>query len=214
MEKYLKSTASIDSDNERVREMADCLTLDIKDDVEKAYKLFYFARDEIRYNPYSALYPVEASGILSQRYGFCVQKAVLLAALARSVGIPARLGFVDILNHQLHPEWRRIFGTDIVVYHGFAELYLHGTWLKATPAFDLRMCLENGFIPVEFDGMNHAMLPAHNVYGEPHIEYLEAHGAYEDLPLVEIITAVYKAYGDKFLECWKSGQWDYYTSSV
>ena len=39
------------------------------------------------------------SATLARGYGFCVNKAVLLAALARAVGIPARLGFADVRNH-------------------------------------------------------------------------------------------------------------------
>jgi len=36
--------------------------------------------------------------------GYCVQKAVLLVALARAAGIPARLRFAEIRSHLTAPE--------------------------------------------------------------------------------------------------------------
>jgi hypothetical protein len=40
-------------------------------------------------------------------------------------------------------------GTNVFPFHGYAELYLGGKWVKATPAFDLKMCEKNRIIPVE-----------------------------------------------------------------
>lgn len=214
MEGYLRPTPSIDCASESIRAEALRLTREKGSPFEKARSLFYFSRDEIRYNPYASLDPLAASGTLERGYGFCVQKAALLAALARAAGIPARLGFVNIRNHRLDPQWKKIFGTDVVVFHGFAELSIGGRWLKATPAFDLRMCRENGFIPVEFDGIHHGMLYPRDRSGRPHIEYLEDHGRYADIPVEVIVGAVTRAYGTEFLECWKTGVWDYFLSGT
>jgi len=66
--------------------------------------LFYFVRDEIKYTIYiSKLREKDnrATEILSRKKGYCVQKAVLLVALARASGIPARLRFADIVNFKL-----------------------------------------------------------------------------------------------------------------
>jgi hypothetical protein len=31
-------------------------------------------------------------------------------------------------------------GTDVFVSHGYSELYVHGTWRKATPAINAELC--------------------------------------------------------------------------
>ena len=209
----MQSTTSIDCDSKVIQEKSRILTQGQKDIIERARSLFYFTRDEVRYNPYASLYPIEASGTLDRGYGFCIQKAALLAALARAAGIPARLGFIDIRNHHLDSDWQKILGTNVIVYHGFAELNINGKWLKATPAFDLRMCRENGFLPVEFDGHHHGMLHSHTQDGNRHIDYLEPHGSYDDVPLNAIIEGVTRAYGPQFLECWRTGIWDHYLNS-
>ena len=70
-----------------------------KENKEKAIKLFYWVRDEIRYDPYtfSALKrDYKATKILERGKGWCVQKAILLTALGRAAGIPSRLHFADI----------------------------------------------------------------------------------------------------------------------
>ncbi len=211
-EKYLQPTAAIDCNSIIIQEKANLLIDGIESATERAHILFYFTRDSIRYNPYAALHPLQASETLKKGDGFCVQKAVLLAALFRAIGIPARLGFVDIRNHRLDPDWQKIFRTDVVVFHGFTELFIEGQWVKATPAFDLRMCRENGFLPVDFDGTNHAMLHSHDLQNQPHIDYVGERGHFDDVPTEIIIETVTDAYGSKFLECWKSGNWDYFLS--
>jgi hypothetical protein len=209
MERYLKATATIDCETSSVKEKAQSLTDGEEQIVEKAKHLFYFVRDEIKYNPYSALYPIQASATLERGSGFCVQKAVLLVALARSAKIPSRLGFVDIRNHILPEKLAKMLGTDLFVYHGYAELYIERKWVKATPTFDLAMCQGNRIIPVEFDGKNHAMFHSHNLDGKLHIEYVCQHGHYEDLPLNDMLDACIRVYGPKFLESWKAGFAEY-----
>lgn len=207
---YLQSTDTIDSDSGIIKSKATALTRECKSKFEKSRELFYFTRDTIRYNPYASIQPLKASYVLQKGDGFCVQKAVVLVALARAAGIPARLGFVDIRNHRLDPDWQKIFRTDVIVFHGFTELQIDGKWLKATPAFDLRMCEENGFIPVEFDGLQPSMLHSHDKSGKPHIDYLDDRGIYDDVPVEEIVQTVTAAYGIEFLQCWESGMWDYF----
>lgn len=91
-------------------------------------------------------------------------------------------------------------GTNLFSYHGYTELYIKGTWVKATPAFDLKMCQENRIIPVEFDGQNDAIFHSHNLDGKLHIEYVKDHGYREDVPVDEILAAWEKHYGLKAQE--------------
>jgi hypothetical protein len=183
---YLRPTPIIDCDHWTIKEKADELTKRQKEDKEKARSLFYFVRDEIKYNPYMPRYLKEhfrASNTLARKDGFCVQKAVLLVALSRAAGIPARIGLAVIRNHLMPEKMANMIYGNTLPEHGYAGLYLEGHWIKATPVFDLGMCQKNRIIPVEFDGEHDAKFHSHNQDGQLHIEYVMDRGPYEDVPL-------------------------------
>jgi len=186
---YLKSSFVIDFDSRVVQERAISLTEGCGSQKEKAKELFYFVRDGIKYNPYLALCSFEdyrASRTLLRGEGFCIQKAVVLAAVARAVGIPARLGFADIRNHLAPRELVELMGTNVFFCHGYSELWLGNRWVKATPAFNIEMCDKFDIIPVEFDGSGDAVFHERNRKGELHVEYLRYRGTFADLPFEEI----------------------------
>jgi len=189
---YLKPTFVIDSDSEVIKEKATLLTERCNSQEEKAKELFYFVRDKIKYNFYPSFRSIEdyrASKTLQREEGFCIQKALVLTALARAVGIPARLGFADIKNHLLPKKHVEMIGTNVLLYHGYSELWLNNKWVKVTPAFDIEMCNKFDIKPVEFDGVADAIFHERNKKGELHIEYLKYHGTFADLPFKEIIQA-------------------------
>ena len=193
MDNYLKPTAVIDCDAPAIVAKARALTGNPATPREKAVALFYFVRDGVKFNPYADGKRLEynrATAVMERGEGFCYQKAILLAALARAAGIPARLGFADIRNHQLSERFlEKMFGNNVLVYHGWAELFIDGRWMRATPAYDLEMSREKGFVPVEFDGTADARLSTHTQDGQMHIEYIREHGHYDDLPWEEILGA-------------------------
>jgi len=208
MNKYLEATSFIDCDAWSIKEKTQDLTKGQERDTDKVRSLFYFVRDKIKYNPYSPRYSPEhyvASTILERREGYCVQKAVVLVALARAVGIPFRLRFADIKNYLVPKKLAEWMGTNFFVYHGYDELFIKRRWVKATPAFDLRMCQENHIIPVEFDGKNDAIFHSHNQVGKLHIEYVRDRGHYQDVPLGKILDAATRAYGSEYVEHLKKG---------
>jgi transglutaminase-like putative cysteine protease len=192
MERYLKCTEFIDWDAESVKRKADALTKRLQTDREKAVALYYFVRDEIKHNAYAPLYDPErykASAILEAGNGFCQQKAILLVALARAVGIPARLGFVDMLDHRLSRSFREMIGgVNRLPFHGYAELFIGGKWIHASPAYDLDICRKKRFAPVEFDGVNDAKDSPYDIDGNPHIEHIKDHGPYQDFPWDEVLN--------------------------
>lgn len=193
MEKYLTPTSIIDSDCISIQVKSRDLTRGQENSIDKAKGLFYFVRDGIKYNMFASKSLPEhfrASNTLSRREGYCVQKAVLLAALARAAGIPAGLGFANLRNNLLPKKVLTQLGTNIISFHAYTELYIDGRWVKATPAFDLKMCRENRIIPVEFDGKNDAIFHSHNQDGKLHIEYVKDHGHYEDVPLDKILASI------------------------
>lgn len=199
----MRATPTIDCDNESIKGKAHELAKGQKKNIDKAINIFYFVRDEIKYNPYVLTDLLEyypASRTLEKGEGFCIQKAVLLAALARAAGIPARLRFADIVNHLIPDKLLELMETNLFTYHGYDELYIEGRWIKATPAFDLRMCQETRIIPVEFDGKSHATFHSHDQGGNLHIEYVQDHGHYEDLPLDKILHAAVQTHGPDYSE--------------
>jgi transglutaminase-like putative cysteine protease len=188
MRKYLRATGLIDSDHPAIREKAEELSGRLETYPEKAVALFYFVRDQIRYNAFMPRFLPEhfrASNTLAGREGFCIQKAVLLAALSRAAQIPARLRFAVIRNHLLPRKFSDLLEGNELPDHGFAELYLGGRWVKANPAFDIGTC-RDFIVPVEFDGQKDALFHPRTKDGRPHIEYVLFRGSYGDVPFEEV----------------------------
>jgi len=198
MEKYLKSTYFMDCDSSIIKNKAKEIIKSANNELDKAKRVFYFVRDEIKYNVYLFSLDTEelrASKTLNRGEGYCVQKAVLLSTLARAVGIPSRLGFATIRNNLAPKELVEQMGTNLFVPHGYSELFLDGRWIKATPAFDAELCQRIGVPVVEFDGKKDAILPKYSKNGELYIEYTRYHGSYDDLPLKRIVDLVMETYG-------------------
>ena len=196
MQEYLEPTPFIDSNTDAIRAAARDVSADSQDDMQKAIRLFYFVRDRIPYNIHVPRFQpdeLRAGTTLARGEGFCIQKAVLLTALCRAEGIPARLGFAVIRNHRLPEKLLSRLKTNEIPDHGFAELYLNDQWIKATPAFDLATCQKNRFRPVEFDGVHQAVFHDRDLDGRPHIEYVRVRGRYADVPFDDITAWVLEA---------------------
>ena len=139
MSEYLEPGRFVDSDHPAVIDFANKNGTGTTER-EKAVSLYYAVRDRIRYNPFQNFTlddTYRASACIEQGSGWCVPKAALLAACARAIGIPARVGYADVRNHITTPELTAKMGTDLFVFHGYTELLLAGSWVKATPAFNL-----------------------------------------------------------------------------
>jgi transglutaminase-like putative cysteine protease len=155
----------------------------------RAVSLYYAVRDEIRYNPFQNFTVDESyrgSVCLERGVGWCVPKAALLAAAARAAGIPARVGFADVKNHLTSPELTARMGTDLFVFHGYTELYLDGSWVKATPAFNLSLCTRFRVRPLEFDGTADSIFHPFDEENRRHMEYVSDRGSFADVPVEEI----------------------------
>ncbi len=202
---YLAPTEIIDSDHPAIVEFIQKTAGNEKDEIAVACKLFAAVRDEIAYNPRTHFYRkshYQASNVIERKSGYCVSKACLLCALGRASGIPSRLGLADIRNHGATREVVELMGTDIFTYHGFTEFFLAGKWVKATPAFD-RPVYEKHNIPLlEFNGLEDAVFPSHDLNGNPYVEYLKYHGTFADLPLDDLVLAFRETYGNDRVDFW------------
>jgi transglutaminase-like putative cysteine protease len=193
LKKYLRPTFTIDSDHLKIIETARDLTNGCSSNEEKAVKLFYFVRDFIPYNLYMISLFIEdfkASRILEWKEGYCVQKAVLLTALARAAGIPSRLVFAMIRNHKVPAHIFQQLGNNLFYRHGYNQFFLNGGWVSVAATFDKNSCEKNRLPAVEFDGKTDATLPEKDHKGRPYIEYVEKFPDFEDLPFDWIYDAI------------------------
>ncbi|MDY0001719.1 MAG: transglutaminase family protein [Polyangia bacterium] len=202
---HLGPSGVMDSDHPAIQSLALRLAGGARDPGEIARSLFEHVRDRIAYSvlvPFHAREQYLASQTLSRGMGYCVQKAVLLATLARAAGIPARLAFADIRNRRASLQLVAEMGTDLFVYHSYPVLHLGGRWVSVAPTFDRRTCEAHGFPLVSFDGSNDALLPAEDPQGRPFVEYVAHHGICDDVPMDDLMGAWRRAYGDERVEAW------------
>lgn len=190
-EEYLQPTEFLNFHKKRVKDRAIKITKGLKTDKEKAIALFYWVRNEIRYNAFS-YYPkvrsnLKASVTLRRKNGFCMSKAALLSTFARAVGIPARIHMVDIINHKISQRLVNMMGTKAFHCHAYSEMYIDGKWIKATPVFDEETCIKGDFFPmIEFDGENDALFETHDSKGKIFVEYIGDWGNFADVPIKKI----------------------------
>ena len=188
---YLQPTKFFDFDKKFVRDKAFEITEGLETEKEKAIALFYWVRDEIKYNMHTYIPSIKAnfkaSVTLRRKNGFCVSKSVLLSSFARAIGIPASIHLVDLINHKISQKIIDFMETNVMHYHGYSELYLNNKWVKLTPSFDPKTALKGGFIPmVDFDGENDAVFAVYDNEGRLFGEYVRDRGIHADLPLEEI----------------------------
>jgi transglutaminase-like putative cysteine protease len=196
MNEFLRPARYIDSDHPAVISFSKKNAVG-NDHLARAVALYYAVRDTIRYNPFldfSKEETFQASQCITAGEGFCIGKAALLAACARADGIPARVGFADVKNHLTTPALRERMGTDLFVYHGYAELLLEGKWVKATPAFNVELCQRFRVKPLEFDGLEDSIFHPFDEEDRRHMEYLRDHGSHADVPVAQIMQVFREVY--------------------
>lgn len=194
---YLQATPYIDSDHPDIRAFATQISSALTSPLEKAVRLYYAARDQVRYDPYAFGFSGEtfrASHVLAEKKAFCVPKAILLAALCRAEGIPARLGFADVRNHLASDTLITMMRTDVFAFHGYTDIYIEGKWVKATPAFNREMCEKFGVLPLEFNGKEDSVFHPFDKAGKQHMEYLKEHGHFADFPPEKLVEAYQEHY--------------------
>jgi len=185
----------IDSDSSAIADFARGATAGARRETDRIERLYRAVRDGIQYDAYvdfSDPANFRASSVLAAGRGFCVGKSSLLAAAARTVGIPARVGYADVCNHLTSPRLYERIGTNVFIWHSYADLYVCGRWAKATPAFDSALCRRLGLKPLEFDGRHDSLFHPFDRDGRRHMEYLRDRGTFSDVPF-DAIQADFRA---------------------
>ncbi|MGV8059275.1 MAG: transglutaminase family protein [Smithellaceae bacterium] len=197
-EEYLKPTEFIDSESPVVKEFAQNAVKGAKTDIEKSIHLYNAVRDGIYYDPYRIEYTRKgftASVIVAKGYGYCVAKAIVLAAVCRAQGIACRLHFADVRNHLTTERLKKSMKTDIFFYHGYNDIFLEGHWIRVTPTFNKSLCERFKVKTLDFDGINDAVFQPFDMEGRRHMEYIADHGSFADLPYEKLMEEFKIKYG-------------------
>ncbi len=205
---YLQETSFLDLSNPILSTRTRELVAGIDGVREQVKVIFFFVRDEIKYNPYvSFLHPEDyiASQTLQRGEGFCIQKASLFTAMMRILKIPTKLYFADIRNHLAPDKLKELMG-DMFIYHSYCGVLIEGEWLKLAPTFNREMCEKIRVGTNDFDGFHNALLPLTNLDGELYVEYVKDRGEAADIPFAEIITAFKDFYDSGLAEKWPLNQ--------
>ena len=197
MKEYLQPTEFLNFDDDSVREFAMRNSDGATTEKEKAVKLYYAVRDGFQYNPNILdlrREGLKASDLLKRTRGYCVEKAVLLAASARAVGVPSRLSFYIVRNHIATDKLEKLLQKNYLVFHGAAELFLDNKWLKTTPAFNRKLCDFLKVEPLEFDGTADSIFQEFDKSGNTFMKYLHDYGFFSDLPYELYLDELKKHY--------------------
>lgn len=182
---HLEPTYYLNSDHPEVIAFAEANKGSGTSQKEQAVSLYLAVRDGFRYNPYNIVTKpseMQASHILERGDGHCVDKAVLLAACARAVGIPSRLEFADVCNHISTQKFIDLLKTDVFAMHGITQMFVDGRWTKATPAFNKELCQFFNVAPLEYDGEGDSIFQEFDGNNNKFMEYVANHGVFDDYP--------------------------------
>lgn len=125
IEDNVKETLAYPIRDERVRALAQRAIGDAESDDEKVRRLVTFVSEYVE-DSYTAQ-PLTIHALLNEREGDCSEHALLLTALARTLGIPARevSGLIYLGDEE------KAFGA-----HAWCEVVLDGQWHSVDPAWD------------------------------------------------------------------------------
>ncbi|WP_306639673.1 transglutaminase-like domain-containing protein [Sanyastnella coralliicola] len=165
--------------------------------LENAVNIYNFVRDDLMYDPFNIRFEVEKvriSNVVKGDRGHCIDKAMVFIGLCRNEGLPARLGLARVQNHMGTERLEAILQTNVLVPHGYAEVYLEDRWVKCTPAFNKELCDKLGVEPLEFNGTEDSVFQAYDRDGGDFMQYLEDYGGFADLPRELVFDLFQKEY--------------------
>ncbi len=126
--KALKPNRFVQSDNEKIIQLAKAAIGETNNAVEAARKIEDFVGDYIEHKNLSVGY-ASAAEIAESRQGDCTEFAVLTAALCRAAGIPARIA-VGVAYVDEFLGYENVFGG-----HAWTEAYIGNRWVGLDSAF-------------------------------------------------------------------------------
>ncbi len=194
---YLKPGTYLDSDHPTIADYAKQVVSDESDPISQIQLLFLDIRDRFKYDPYNLNFTkegIKSSNLLTRNYGYCIEKSGLLVSSARTLGIPGRMAFANVKNHIGTAKLEAFLGTDVLVFHGYAEIFLHNRWVKLAPIFNEGLCEKLNVETLAFDGENDAVFQEYDNAGGKFMEYVHEYGSFQDIPYEMFISELKKHY--------------------
>jgi hypothetical protein len=210
MEEYLKDTYFLDYNSEEYDQFLDGIRL-AEDPTARAIQLYFLVRDRFLYDPYHLNLTkkgLKTSQMLQNKRAWCVEKAAILAALARKCGIPSRLGYAVVTNHIGVEKLQEYLRREEIVFHGYTALYLDGQWIKCTPAFDQRICRISQVEPLDWDGRSDSLFQEYTG-GKRFMEYIHFYGEFDDIPIDLMNDEMKKYYPHLFTDEWNTKEFSF-----
>lgn len=201
MEQYLNETKFFNYTEDTIQNFLSSLVLN-GSDKENVIALYNAIRDNYIYDPYNLNLTDEglkASSMVNKNRAWCVEKATLLITCCRAIGVPARPGYAIVRNHIGVDRLTEVLKSDHIVFHGYADIYINGKWVKATPAFDYKVCRISGVETLDFDGENDSLFQEF-LKGKQFMEYIHDYGVFPDIPIELMNAEMKKHYPHLFIE--------------
>ena len=178
---YLEPGKYINSSDQRIVNQAGDMMKYCSDKKQVIDRTFHFVRDRIIYEPNVEKYPQKASEVLVFGRGNAADKACLLAALFRNLGIPAGIKFLQIRDMKCGRKTGNYLIPNLV-WHAVTDIYLDGHWVKLDACFDRWFAIGRHFDAVRFDGSHDALLPEKDWDGQPNYVIIEETELFTDFP--------------------------------
>ena len=126
IEEYLQEDDVVDYGNKKVKQLADALYQETRDEAEYIEKAYEYVRDHIAHSADANENAItcSASEVLEAGHGICFAKSHLLAALLRYKSIPAGFCYQKlILDDETAP---------VLIYHGSNGVYVkeYKKWIR------------------------------------------------------------------------------------
>lgn len=170
---YLRATAVCDAADSRIKRLSRRAVRGHKTPAEKADALRKFVTDYITDKNMDVGFAT-ASEVARNRSGDCTEHGVLLAALARAAGLPARgvSGLVEIPRGYNPSDDASAFG-----FHMWTQVYIAGQWVGIDAAMRQTDCHPNhiavSIVPFGDEGLMNTAVSLIPLLGQLEIEVLD-----------------------------------------
>ncbi|MCV6631498.1 MAG: transglutaminase family protein [Flavobacteriaceae bacterium] len=198
MQEYLEANLNFDYNDPTIQSIYNGLYQNGMTNKEFAIASYYFVRDNWPYYPYRfSLIEKDwkASNICQHKAGHCLDKGIIYISLLRKHGIPSRLGLAKVKNHIAVDDIVEKLGNDVLVPHGYVEMFLNDKWVKATPAFNKTLCEKLNVHALDFNGEEDSLFQEFDHSGKQEfMEYLEDYGTFASIPLEYMHKLMWETY--------------------
>lgn len=173
MAPYLRASTILDIDNRRIKRLARRAVRHADTPAERADALRKYVTDYINDKSLDIGFAT-ASEVAQTREGDCTEHAVLLAALARAAGLPARgvSGIIQVPAGPLAPSKGSAFG-----YHMWTQIYIGGRWVDIDAAMRQTDCdpthIALALSPLNEEGMIESVMAMIPLLGKLQIEVID-----------------------------------------